>query len=309
MPRENWTVLLVRGEDTAVRQFEVSPRRVKLAAIVAGAVAVVLLGLVAVNGVGATARMQAAHLANENEILEAELTQIRSRVGALDERLGTLADRHTEARRVAGLDPIDPEVLEVGVGGPGGITLTDHPLWAIDSVASKNAFAASYDLRALERRARLLDESLTEATDSLNAHRDLLESVPSILPAPGSMLSSRFSRARLHPIHNRVLPHEGIDLSAREGTPIQAAGKGVVTWAGEMAGLGQAVRIDHGYGYQTRYGHASKVLVRVGQRVQRGDVIALVGKTGLATAAHVHYEVRVAGRAVNPMDFVLKAIP
>ncbi len=309
MPRENWTVLLVRGEDTAVRQFEVSPHKVKAATIVAGLVAFVLVTLVVVNGIGATARIQAAQLAHENEILEVELTNIRGQVGALDASLGLLSERHTEARRVAGLDPIDAEILEVGVGGPGGTTLAEHPLWTIDSVASKNAFAVSYDLRALERRARLLDESLTEATDSLNAHRDLLESVPSILPAPGSLLSSRFSRARLHPIHNRVLPHQGIDLSAPEGTPINAAAKGVVTWAGRMAGLGQAVRIDHGYGYQTRYGHASKILVRVGQRVDRGDVVALVGKTGLATAPHVHYEVRVGGKAVNPMDFVLKAIP
>lgn len=309
MPRENWTVLLVRGEDTAVRQFEVSPQKLRLATITAAVAAFALVVLAVVNGVGGAARLQAAHLAQENKILEAELTQIRAQVGALDEKLGDLAEKHTEARRVAGLDPIDAEILEVGVGGPGGMTLSEHPLWSSDSVASKNAFAASYDLRALERRARLLDQSLTEATDSLDAHRDLLESVPSILPAPGSMLSSRFSRARLHPIHNRVLPHEGIDLSAPEGTPIEAAAKGVVTWAGYMPGLGQAVRIDHGYGYQTRYGHASKVLVRVGQRVDRGDVIALVGKTGLATASHVHYEVRVNGTAVNPMNFVLKAIP
>lgn len=309
MARENWTVLLVRGEDTAVKQFEVSPRKVRAATIAGIAGALILVTLFLVNGVGAVARGQASRLAEENRILEAELAQITEQVGVLDGRLAVLAERHTEARRVAGLDPIDPEVLEVGVGGPGGMTLTDHPLWSLDSEAGEQAFAASYDLRALERRTRLLDESLTEATDSLNAHRELLESVPSILPAPGSMLSSRFSRARLHPIHNRVLPHEGIDLSAPEGTPINAAAKGVVTWASFMPGLGLAVRIDHGYGYQTRYGHASKLLVRVGQRVERGDVIALVGKTGLATAAHVHYEVRVGGKAVNPMDFVLKAIP
>jgi murein DD-endopeptidase MepM/ murein hydrolase activator NlpD len=309
MPKENWTVLLVRGEDTAVRQFEVSPQRVKVATVLAALAALVLVSLTVVNGVGAVAKAQAAQLTQENELLEAELAQITEQVTVLDQRLGLLADRHTATRLVAGLAPIDPEVLEVGVGGPGGTTLTDHPLWSVDSMASKDAFAASYDLRALERRTRLLDESLTEATDSLNAHQDLLESVPSILPAPGSVLSSRFSRARLHPIHNRVLPHEGIDLSAPEGTPINAAAKGVVTWASYMPGLGQAVRIDHGYGYQTRYGHASKLLVRVGQRVDRGDVIALVGKTGLATAPHVHYEVRVAGKAVNPMNFVLKAIP
>lgn len=302
-------MLLVRGEDTAVRQFEVSPRKIRLGSILAGVVAFALLTLAVVNGVGTAARIQSAQLANENRILEAELEQIRGQVGVLDEQLADLAEQHTEARRVAGLAPIDAEVLEVGIGGPGGSTLTDHPLWSVDSVASKNAFATSYDLRALERRARLLDESINEATDSLNAHRDFLESVPSILPTPGSFVSSRFSRARLHPLLDRMRPHQGVDLSAPEGTPIKATAKGVVRRAGNMFGLGLAVFVDHGYGYETRYGHASQVLVRVGQRVERGDVIALVGETGLATAPHVHYEVRVSGEPVNPMNYVLKAIP
>ena len=309
MPRENWTVLLVRGENDPVRQFHVSPTRVK-SGIVAGGVAVLaLLLLLGAVGIGSSARIRSAALAHENQVLESELERLRGQVGTIEGRLSSLTDRHAEARQLAGLEPIDPEVLEVGVGGPGTTTLDDHPLWEADSVTSKEAFAAAYDLRALERRAQLLDESLAEATDSLAAHRALMESIPSILPAPGARLSSHFSRARLHPIHNEVLPHEGVDLSAPAGTPILAAANGVVTWAGGMTGLGLAVRIDHGYGYLTRYGHASKILVRNGQRVERGDPIALVGKTGFATAPHLHYEVIVNGRAVNPMNYVLKALP
>ncbi len=308
MPRENWTVLLVRGEDTGVRQFQVSPRRLKGAVVGLITATVALTGLLVANGIGATAQVRSALLTRENGLLEHELESIRGQVSSLEGVVRELAAKNEEARMLAGLSPIDREILEVGVGGPGGLDFTDHPLWVIDSAASVQAFAAAYDLRALERRTRLLAESLDEATDSLRAHRDLLESVPSILPAEGR-LSSRFSRARLHPIHHELLPHEGVDLSAPEGTSILAAAKGTVVRARRLSGLGLAVEIDHGYGYVTRYGHASELLVREGQRVERGDVIALVGRTGLATASHVHYEVIVDGRPVNPMNYVLKAIP
>lgn len=309
MPRENWTVLLVRGENDSVRQFEVSPKRLKASATFGGAVVLGLLVLLGTVGIGTSARVRSAALSHENRVLEGELDRLRVQVSTIEGHLTSLTERHAEARQLAGLDPIDAEVLEVGVGGPGTSTLSEHPLWEADSVTSKAAFATAYDLRALERRARLLDQSLSEATDSLEAHQAFMESVPSIMPSPDAVLSSRFSSARMHPIHNEVLPHQGVDLSAPEGTPILAAANGVVTWAGGMTGLGQAVRIDHGYGYMTRYGHASKILVRNGQRVERGEPIALVGKTGLATAPHLHYEVWVNGQAVNPMNFVLKALP
>jgi murein DD-endopeptidase MepM/ murein hydrolase activator NlpD len=157
---------------------------------------------------------------------------------------------------------------------------------------------------ALERRIRLLDQSMDQAGDSLQAHHDLLQSTPSILPTAG-LLSSRFSRSRVHPIHHRAVPHEGIDVSAPEGTPILASARGRVVRAGWVSGYGRMVEIDHGYGYTTRYGHASTLLVRVGETVERGDVIARVGNTGLSTASHLHYEVRVNGQPQNPMNYVL----
>jgi murein DD-endopeptidase MepM/ murein hydrolase activator NlpD len=167
----------------------------------------------------------------------------------------------------------------------------------------------TYDLNALERRTRLLRESLLEASDSLSAHRELLQATPSILPTAG-LLTSGFTNARMHPIHNRALPHEGIDVAAPRGTPILAAANGRVTFAGRRSGYGLVVELDHGYGHSTLYGHADRIQVRVGQQVQRGDVIALVGSTGMATSPHLHYEVRVGGQPVNPMNYVITgAVP
>ena len=153
-------------------------------------------------------------------------------------------------------------------------------------------------------QARLLAESFSVANDSLRSRVALLQATPSILPTSG-WLSSRFNRSRVHPILNESRPHYGVDIAATAGAPILAAAGGRVVRAGWVPGLGQMVEIDHGYGYVTRYGHASRLHVRPGQNVERGQLIAEVGSSGLATGPHLHYEIYVNGEPENPMNFVL----
>ncbi len=272
-----------------------------------GAVLVGIFALMAWIGLGGAARFEARQVRAENELLAEELTELRSRIAGFEGTLEALSERDTQMRSLAGLQGIDDEILEVGIGGPGLVTPGSTPLWSVNPEIGAESFAAAYDLDALERRARLLNESFDAVIDSMAAHKDLLESTPSILPTSG-YLSSSFSRARLHPIHGKELPHEGVDISSPRGTPIMAAAKGRVIRAGWVAGYGQMVEIDHGFGYTTRYGHSSELLVRVGQEVSRGDVVARVGSSGIATSAHLHYEVRVNGQPQNPMNFVLPEI-
>jgi murein DD-endopeptidase MepM/ murein hydrolase activator NlpD len=96
-----------------------------------------------------------------------------------------------------------------------------------------------------------------------------------------------------------------MDISARVGTPFLATATGRVTFAGTRVGYGKTIEIDHGYGYVTRYAHAASINVKRGQRVRRGEVIGEIGKTGLATAPHLHYEVLVNDRAANPRNYLL----
>jgi murein DD-endopeptidase MepM/ murein hydrolase activator NlpD len=124
------------------------------------------------------------------------------------------------------------------------------------------------------------------------------------MPTQG-WLTSAFSAMREHPILHIARPHEGIDVTAPMGSPIEAPAGGVVTDAGWESGYGNTVIIDHGYGIVTKFAHASKLLVRAGQHVSRGQRIALVGNTGLATGPHLHYEVHVNGRPVDPLKYVL----
>ena len=309
MTGDRWTLLLLRDGRSPIRQTSVSKRAVRL--FVAGSTALVI-GLTvaaATLGIDGAAHLRASRLALENQTLSQELSSIQARVNGMEGRIGYLSMIDSRLRLLAGLNSIDPEVLQVGIGGPSTSSPQLNSLWPVDSTLSMAAFAVRYDLNVLERKAGLLRESMDEATDSLMAHTDLLESTPSILPTAG-IISSPFSKSRYHPIHHSPLPHEGVDIAAVMGTPIFAAAKGMVTKSEWATGYGQMVEVDHGFGHTTRYGHASRRLVRVGQQVTRGDVIALVGNTGIATSPHLHYEVRVQTKPVNPLNYVISgAIP
>ena len=202
---------------------------------------------------------------------------------------------------LANLEPIDPQVQAAGIGGP---TLAPRPGLPSDGPALRRSQDIRVDLNALIRRANLLASSFEEAKDSLASHSDRLAATPSIMPTQG-WLTSAFSSMREHPILHIARPHEGIDVVAPMGSTIEAPAAGVVSDAGWESGYGNTVTIDHGYGIVTKFAHASKLLVKTGQRVQRGQRIALVGNTGLATGPHLHYEVHVNGRPVDPLRYVL----
>jgi murein DD-endopeptidase MepM/ murein hydrolase activator NlpD len=304
MTGDKWTFLIVRGEQSPVKQYSFSARTLRAAAIAGSLLAITVLGLGLTTGFEGLTRLEARHLRERNRALQQELTRFDERVQSLESFLDRMASNDANFRSIAGLDVIDPEVLQAGVGGPGLGSPEASPLWSVDPGTAQTAFATSYDLSALERRARLLSESLDEATDSVLAHRELLESMPSILPTTG-WLTSRFSPSRMHPIHNRPLPHEGVDISAPKDTPIFAAAKGRVIRAGWVVGYGLTVEIDHGFGFTTLYGHASRLIVQTGQEVLRGEMIARVGSTGISTSSHLHYEVRVNGVPEDPARYIL----
>ena len=161
-------------------------------------------------------------------------------------------------------------------------------------------------LRTLEPLT-LFTKNIRSGTESMEATLARLQSTPSVMPTQGWLISN-FSTHRLHPMLGYRRPHLGIDVSAPRGTPIEAPAGGLVIQASWEGGYGRTVEIDHGWGIITRYAHTSKIFVRVGDRVQRGDVIALVGQTGLAEGPHLHYEVRVKGEPVDPLKFILPAV-
>jgi murein DD-endopeptidase MepM/ murein hydrolase activator NlpD len=301
MAKRRWTVVFVPHGSEPSKILEVSYGLIKMAA---GGVA---LGLAAALLVGYATMAHTADLSRSNR-LKAENTRLAQEIGELHGRLSTLSDtltrisqRDARIRVLANLEPIDPQVQAAGIGGP---TLATRPTLSTEGPALRRSQEIRVDLNALIRRANLLASSFEEAKDSLASHSKRLAATPSIMPTQG-WLTSAFSSMREHPILHVARPHEGIDVTAPMGSPIEAPAAGVVTDAGWESGYGNTITIDHGYGVVTKFAHASKLLVRTGQRVERGQRIALVGNTGLATGPHLHYEVHVNGRPVDPLRYVL----
>ncbi|MFN3696237.1 MAG: M23 family metallopeptidase [Pseudobdellovibrio sp.] len=153
------------------------------------------------------------------------------------------------------------------------------------------------------KESNLKEQSVIELWELLSDRQSLLAATPSIKPARGP-IGSRYGY-RIDPINGRQRMHAGLDISAPPGTPVRAPADGVVSFAGWDDQYGKLVSIDHGYGVLTRYGHNSQLFVQVGQKVSKYDVISAVGSTGRSTGPHLHYEVRVNGVAVNPVNYIL----
>lgn len=305
MAQDRWTVVLVPDDDSGVRQYRLSRSLIRWSATGALLLFTVLSTLAAGFFVQESQRIEAERLSRANALLEEEIAGIHSQIAAVDASLDQLAQKDERFRLLAGLDPFDEEVQQVGIGGPGtSTTPRANALWALDRNASELAFNTSQDLNTLLRRARFLETSWDEATRAIEAENERFRATPSILPT-GGFISSGFSKSRFHPILHVARPHQGIDVSAPHGTRVTAAADGKVSFVGYRGDYGLTVEIDHGYDYVTRYAHLSKTSVKRAETVNRGLKIGEVGATGLVTTASLHYEVRVDGRAQDPRDYIL----
>lgn len=249
-------------------------------------------------------------LLSEIDRLKGELTVLHSDFDKMSNALASMHNRDQRIHRmVLEMDPIDDAVWEGGIGG--------H-----DRYAEYKDYRNSGELMAkirqkadkLKRQMALQSKSLDEIEKMARDKEKMLAAIPSIKPVRADKLNRDVNLLsgfgyRMHPIHKIVKMHAGIDFSAPRGTHIQATGDGtVIKVEKKRTGYGLHVVIDHGYGYQTLYGHMSKVDVKVGQKVKKGQTIGRVGSTGTSTAPHCHYEVHYKGKAVNPIDYVLDGL-
>jgi len=147
------------------------------------------------------------------------------------------------------------------------------------------------------------EDSLSELEKLLQSKKEMLVHTPSIWPAVG-WVTSDFG-FRINPFTGLTHMDEGIDISSRVGTPVIAPADGVISDIGNDWIHGKVLVITHGFGITTRYAHLNRVLVRVGQKVKRGEKIAEIGMSGKTTGPHLHYEVRLDGIPVNPMRYIL----
>jgi len=320
------SVIVVSDETSPVRRYEVRKLLLRRAAWGAGIAAVLLL-LLLVDYV----RVRIDN--RELDSLRAETLARREQVAKFEKKMksvdGSLARLQEFERKVriianlpgsagAGGEEVTAVGQEVGAddlpGGEGGADETfdaDVPTPPREERLPKAPPGAPVEKRVsvLQQTAEYLGvvaqgevSNLEELVNALEGKRDYLESSPSIWPAKG-WLTSRYGY-RVSPFTGRRQFHAGLDIAAALGTNIVAPARGRVVFAGPHGPLGNCVIIDHGYGVRTEYGHTEKILVKRGDRVERGQVIALLGNTGRSTGPHLHYVVQVRGKTRNPLDYI-----
>ncbi len=319
MAEKRWTILIIPPGTGGTRTLHVGERTRRL--IVAGLVSVALLVVAAVGTLFTPyATPSARLLASENERLRAELQGIDTRIAALSDTLAAIGIRDQQIRLLAGLpgdSTADSSVAGAvaAMGGASRALASATPGTTASAGATPSTglpkpflgrlgFGARPDIEGLIKRATALSANFRAVNDTLTLNFERLANTPSIMPTTG-WLSSHFTQSRFHPILHASRAHEGIDLAAPMGAPIIAPAAGRVISVANEPGYGRTFQIDHGSGIITRFAHCSRIIVHVGQVVTRGQPIATIGNSGLSTGPHLHYEVHVNGKPVDPLRFVL----
>jgi murein DD-endopeptidase MepM/ murein hydrolase activator NlpD len=240
--------------------------------------------------------------------LKREIAQMQLQYDLLNNRLSQAGEvlKNIESRdnniyrAVLNADPIPASVRQAGFGG------TDRYKDLQGFSNSELMTQTAKNMDVLIREIYVQSRSYDEIEKLAKSKTLMLSCIPAIQPIDNKSLKCIISGFgwRIHPILKEERFHTGIDFAASEGTPIYATGDGVVEKADNMEeGYGNHVVLNHGFGYETLYGHMSRMAVTVGQKVKRGQVIGYVGCTGMCSGDHVHYEVIKNGEKVNPVDY------
>lgn len=245
-----------------------------------------------------SARMEAVR--KENEFLESEYRQLLRRTDEITEVMKDIADRDNNFYRVLiQADPIPDSRRYAGLQRQ----LRLNSLDSVPDASLVSFVSANVDL--LEGMLYTQSQSFDFIKEEFARQKDRLDYMPAIMPLAEKNLRAIVSGfgSRSDPIYGISKPHEGMDFSAPDGTPVYATGKGTVAFAGWKNGYGYMIDIDHGFGYVTRFAHLSAMSVKEGQRVERGQEIGAVGSTGKSTGPHLHYEVRFRDIPQNPVNY------
>ena len=239
-------------------------------------------------------------LMQENKNMEAQLQVINQQVDQLQLVATDLAQRDDNLYRV--LFGAEPLPLSVRQGATRKMTYYEQ---MAQMTNSKLLSELSLKVDLLEKELYVQAKSYDELTLMAKDQEIRIENLPAIQPVLNKDLKRVASGWgwRVHPIYHTKKFHYGMDFSAPSGTEVYATGNAKVKFVGWKQGYGNSVVLDHGYGYETLYAHLYKQLVHVGQKVKRGDIIALVGNTGQSVGPHLHYEVHINGKAVDPRNY------
>lgn len=203
-------------------------------------------------------------------------------------------------RTIFEAEPIPATLREGGVGGI-------NRYKSLEGYSNSSLIIETANrLDKIRKKIYIQSKSFADLIDLAMKKEDMLRSIPAILPISNNDLTRTASGfgLRIHPIYKIIKFHNGMDFTAPAGTDVYATGNGtVISVQSSQRGLGKNIVIDHGFGYKSIYAHLSNFNVRVNQKVQRGDVIGYVGNTGTSVANHLHYEIKLNGEYVDPVNY------
>jgi murein DD-endopeptidase MepM/ murein hydrolase activator NlpD len=240
-------------------------------------------------------------LRQENNDMHESYSLLRERVNQLEMQMDELENRDNSVyRSIFEAEPIPDSARVKDMEAKNEVKLVQR-MGETELVKSMTS-----QLNNLSLRLAYQDQSYVEIADMVKNKEKLINAIPSIQPVSNKNLNRIASGFgyRIDPVYKDRRPHQGLDFTAPQGTPIYATADGTVKEVGfTTSGFGNRVVINHGYGYETLYGHMYRFKARVGQRVKRGEVIGYVGNTGKSTGPHCHYEVHRGGRPVDPIYY------
>lgn len=328
-PRKQITLYFVSSNESETKKLSLPVAYFKISLFFVGLFVVLLMagfidyfGLLAQSLENKKLKLENIELKNQFQVVEAKLDSLQSamdRVTNVSNKLKLitdvqLKDRPEKLNFPAGqvveskIDDSNPRMSLDDIEKDDPVIETETPLNPMKGEVASEKSSANYASLVIRidqavKDSNLKEQSVIELWELLSDRQSLLAATPSIQPARGP-IGSRFGY-RIDPINGRQKMHAGLDITAPPGTPVRVPADGIVSFAGWDDQFGKLVSVDHGYGVLTRFAHNSQIFVQVGQKVSRYDVIAAVGSTGRSTGPHLHYEVRVNGIAVNPVNYIL----
>jgi len=305
---EDYSVVFFPGTTASPKRFRISRRWFRVCGYSA---LVILLGVVSTfiyfsqkYYYLANDEAELTELRRESKIRKVQAEKIATQMKNLESDMARLGRFEKKLRVITALED-SPQNSEKNWGVGGSYGLSSYSLTTSLAHESKAlANRLSNNLGHLTAQAKIKAISLQELDHFFKNQKSFLQSTPSVWPTRG-WVTSGFGY-RKSPFTGLREKHEGWDIGARSGSAVRATADGMIIVAGRERGYGKLIEIDHGYGVVTRYGHNSKHLIKVGSKVKRGQIVALVGNTGRSTGPHLHYEVLVNGVPANPKNYILE---
>lgn len=296
---KKFTIILVPDPSSKPKRFYLSKGLLK-GLLVFGILALIFSGVMVCHYFGLKRQVvDFARLKEDNRQQKLQLTSLTKRIESLGRRFNQLHSSNTKLQILAGIKKPENSKQVFGMGG--GIADGMYEFSRVN--LSRLVEQMEEELENLEFEVASQEDSLQELTTLIEDRKSTLDSTPAIWPTRG-WITSGFGY-RKSPFTGKRRMHHGVDIASRRGTPIVATARGIVTFSGMKGSYGKIIVINHGYGFSTLYGHNSVNIVKAGDRVERGDLIAYLGNTGRSTAPHVHYEVRLNRTPVNPTYYMI----